>query len=110
MPIRIQERAYGTQHDVNRTNAELLRDLGRSSAAAPPAAKLFPGCCCTPFFAGDTPFSWEGDRVLATAGNVDSESTLFDPAPTWACTDALRNATGSEFHKGVMLRLSGVPV
>ena len=52
----------------------------------------------------------KGDRVLATAGNVESESTLFDPAPAWACTDALRNATGSEFHKGVMLRLSGVPV
>ena len=62
------------------------------------------------FYPGDTPFSWEGDRVLATAGNVDSESTLFDPAPTWACSDELRNATGSEFHKGVMLRLSGVPV
>ena len=102
---------HNTSGGVNRTNAELMRDLGLwTSAAAPPAAKLFPGCCCTPFFAGDTPFSWEGDRILATAGNVDSESTLFDPAPAWACSDELRNATGSEFHKGVMLRLSGVPV
>ena len=54
----------------------------------------------------------QGVRALghATAGNVESESTLFDPAPTWACSDELRNATGSEFQKGVMLRLSGVPV
>ena len=91
---------------VNKTNAELMTDIGLwSSTDEPPAAPLFEGCCCTPFYPGDTPFSWQGDRIVATFGTPTASRHLFDPAPQWACNDELRKSTGAEFHKGVMLTL-----
>jgi len=97
---------HNSSGGVNKTNAALLSDLGLwASPDEPPAAPLFKGCCCTPFFAGDTPFSWEGDRIVANAGSPASSRVLFDPPPAWACSEELRNATGSEFHKGVAFDL-----
>lgn len=92
---------------VNKTNAELMADIGLwpYGPKEPPAAPLFDGCCCTPFGPWDTPFSWQGDRIVATFGTPAASRHLFDPAPEWACNDELRNTTGAEFHKGVHLTL-----
>jgi len=92
---------------VNKTNAALLSDIFPSwkPADEPPAAPLFTGCCCTPFGPWDTPFSWQGDRIVATFGTPAASRHLFDPAPRWACSDELRKTTKSEFHKGVFLEL-----
>ena len=88
--------ASASHNGVNKTNAQILQDLGlwpAKSSAAPPAAPLFKGCC-----ASDN-FSWQGDRIVANFGTVVSSRTLFDPAPDWAVF------SGSEFHKGVLLTL-----
>jgi len=88
--------ANSSHHGVNKTNAQLLADLGlwpAGSAQPPPAAPLFRGCC-----ASDN-FSWQGDRIVADFGTVVSSKVLFDPAPSWA------TFSGSEFHKGVLLTL-----
>jgi hypothetical protein len=94
----------------NRTNKQLLLDLGLwTSESEPPAAPLYKGCCCTPDadVPGDMPFSWEGDRIVSNAGRVLRSTVMFDPAPQWACNDVLRNTTKSEFHKGVRVRFEG---
>lgn len=80
---------------VNKTNAQMLADLGlwKLSAGQPPAAPLFKGCCY------NDDFSWEGDRIIANFGSVVSSKVLFDPAPEWASFPT------SEFHKGVALTL-----
>ena len=88
--------ANASHHGVNRTNAQILADLGlrpSPGAAAPPAAPLFKGCCYS------DGFSWQGDRIVANFGSVAASRTLFDPAPSWAAF------AGSEFHKGVSLTL-----
>ena len=88
--------ANASHHGVNRTNAQILADLGlrpAPGAAAPPAAPLFKGCCYS------DGFSWQGDRIVANFGSVAASRTLFDPAPSWAAF------AGSEFHKGVSLTL-----
>jgi hypothetical protein len=98
---------HNTSGGVNRTNAQLLSDIGLwARTDEPPAAALFDGCCCTPFGPWDTPFSWQGDRIIANVGSAIDSRHLFDPAPQWACSDELRKTTGSEFHKGVHLTLS----
>lgn len=88
--------ASASHNGVNRTNAQILADLGlrpAASATAPPAAPLFRGCCYS------DGFSWQGDRIIANFGSVAASRTLFDPAPGWAAF------AGSEFHKGVSLTL-----
>ena len=86
--------ASASHHGVNRTNAQILADLGlRPGPGLPPAAPLFRGCCYS------DGFSWQGDRIVANFGSVAASRTLFDPVPGWAAFD------GSEFHKGVSLTL-----
>ncbi|KAL1522388.1 hypothetical protein AB1Y20_017378 [Prymnesium parvum] len=82
-----------SHHGVNKSNAQLLSDLGLWPATAqkePPASPLFKSCC----YSDD--FSWQGDRIISNFGTVTSSKKLFDPAPPWAC---------GELHKGVMLTL-----
>jgi len=89
--------ANKSHHGVNKTNAQLMADLGLwRLPSEPPAAPLFKGCCAS------DDFSWQGDRVVANFGSVVSSRTLFDPAPAWALF------SGSEFHKGVSLTLTDV--
>ena len=93
---------HNSSGGVNKTNAALLSDLGLwDRKAEPPAAPLYAGCCATPdpSDAKDVPFSWQGDRIVATFGQVAAFRTLFDPAPAWATFN------GSEFHKGASLTL-----
>lgn len=89
-----------SHHGVNKTNGELLHDLGLwpNPTVNPPSAPLFKGCC-----GGEVPpFAWEGDRIVANFGAPPTPvaTILFDPAPAWATFN------NSEFHKGVMLQLS----
>lgn len=88
--------ANASHHGVNKTNAQLMADLGvwNISMGEPPASPLYKGCCYS------DAFSWQGDRIVATFGKVLSSKVLFDPAPSWA------SFVGSEFHKGVTLSLS----
>lgn len=97
--------AAPSHHGVNKTNRELLADLGLwAGSGEPPGAPLFRGCCSS------DNFSWQGDRIVANFGSVVASRTLFDPAPSWA------TFAGSEFHKGVELTLrpsdspGGVPL
>ena len=86
--------ASASHHGVNRTNAQILADLGLwPGPDLPPAAPLFRGCCY------NDGFSWQGDRIIANFGSVAASRTLFDPVPDWAAF------AGSEFHKGVSLTL-----
>lgn len=88
--------ASASHHGVNKTNLQILLDLGllpAASAAAPAATPLYRGCCYS------DGFSWQGDRIVANFGSVAASHTLFDPAPAWAAF------AGSEFHKGVRLTL-----
>lgn len=82
-------------HGLNKTNRDILFDLGLwSSKIEPPAAPLYRGCCYS------DGFSWQGDRIIATFGKVVSSQILFDdPVPTWAAFPS------SEFHKGMRLTL-----
>lgn len=82
-------------HGVNKTNGQLLVDLGvwGEGAGAPPGAKLFNGCCY------NDNFSWQGDRIVANFGRVTSSEVLFNPAPAWAAFNT------SEFHRAVVLTL-----
>jgi len=86
--------ANESHHGVNKTNAQILSDIGLWPKGAtqpePPSSTLFKGCCL-----GDN-FSWQGDRIIANFGTVLSSKVLFDPAPEWAV---------GEFHKGVELKL-----
>lgn len=87
--------ASPSHHGVNKTNAELMFDLGVWSkpGVAPPGSTLFKSCC----FNDD--FSWQGDRIIANFGGKPQTRVLFDPAPAWAAFDS------SEFHKGVLLTM-----
>lgn len=89
--------ASPSHHGVNKTNGQIIYDLGLWSNAAtnPPSAPLFKGCC-----GGETPpFAWEGDRVIANFGSTSQSTVLFDPTPTWA------DFNNSEFHRGVLFTL-----
>lgn len=87
--------ASPSHHGLNRTNAELLFDLGvwGQPTVAPPGSTLFRSCCVS------DGFSWQGDRVVANFGSKPQTRALFDPAPAWAAFDS------SEFHKGVLLTM-----
>ena len=87
--------ASPSHHGVNKTNAELMVDLGVWSqpGVAPPGSTLFKSCC----FSDE--FSWQGDRIIANFGGKAQSRSLFDPAPAWAAFDS------SEFHKGVLLTM-----
>ena len=84
-----------SHHGVNRTNAQLMVDLGlwKAASAEPPAAPLYKGCCY------NDNFSWQGDRIVSNFGTAVASEVLFDPAPEWAAFNT------SEFHKGVRLVL-----
>ena len=72
--------ASASHHGVNKTNLQILLDLGllpAASAAAPAATPLYRGCCYS------DGFSWQGDRIVANFGSVAASHTLFDPAPAW---------------------------
>lgn len=89
--------ASPAHNGVNKTNGELLHDLGQwpTPAVNPPSAPLFNGCC-----GGETPpFAWEGDRIVANFGSYPATTVLFEPVPDWAVFP------NSEFHKGVILSL-----
>ena len=87
-----------SHHGVNKTNGQLMADMGLWAHAdprgEPPGAPLFRGCCF------NDNFSWEGDRIIANFGKAVASKVLFDPAPAWAEFD------GSEFHKGVYVVLN----
>jgi hypothetical protein len=89
--------ALPSHHGVNRTNAQLLADIGlwpRASTVEPPAAPLYKGCCY------NDGFGWQGDRIIANFGRVEGYRVLFDPAPAWAAFNT------SEFHKGIQVVLA----
>jgi len=90
--------AQPSHHGVNRTNGQLLADIGLWPSSPPikepPAAPLYLGCCYS------DNFSWQGDRIVANFGTVRSSRVLFDPVPDWAAFE------DSEFHKGVQLELA----
>eukprot|EP00038_Savillea_parva_P006231 m.162437 g.162437 ORF g.162437 m.162437 type:complete len:307 (-) comp12192_c0_seq1:160-1080(-) len=90
--------ASPSHHGVNKTNGQLMHDLGlwADPSTNPPGAPLYNGCC-----GGESPpFAWQGDRIVATFGGSNPPAKiLFDPLPSWA------DFNESEFHKGVTLQL-----
>ena len=85
--------ANASHHGVNRTDAQLMADMG-VHAAPLQASPLFRSCCYS------DAFSWQGDRIIATFGRAAHFEPLFDPTPAWAAFP------GSEFHRGVRLSLA----